>query len=148
MDLVEGEPRHGERASVGRSDAVLRLAFAVVAWLFVGCVVVQFFLVGLRMFAEGPLVSTLHRDFAYLYGWLTPILVLLAASPAGSARAVRLAIALLVLFAIQTFLPLLAHLAPPVAALHAANALVVAWLALRLAQASRQPPDPIGTPRR
>jgi hypothetical protein len=148
MDLVEGEVTHAERAWTGRTAAVLRLAFPVTAWLFVGCVVVQFFLVGLRMFAEGPLASTLHRDFAYLYGWLTPILVLLAASPAGSLRAVRLAVALLVLFAVQTFLPLLAEVAPPLAALHAANALVVAWVALRLAQASRQPPDPIGTPRR
>lgn len=122
-------------------------AFAVVAWLFVACVVVQFFLVGLRFFEVEPWTQ-LHRDFAYTYGWLTPILVLLAASPAGSRRAMRLAIALLVLFAVQTFLPLLAEVAPLVAAVHAVNALAVAWLALRLAQTATKAPDPVGTPHR
>ena len=52
-------------------------AFVVLAWLFVGCLVVQFFLVGLDVF-EALGESELHRDFAYTYGWLAPGLVLLA----------------------------------------------------------------------
>ena len=138
MSDVAGE------ADPPRSVRWLGRAFPAVAWLFVGCVVVQFFLVGLRFFDVEPWTQ-LHRDFAYTYGWLTPILVLLAASPAGSRRALRLAIALLVLFAVQTFLPLLAEVAPLIAAVHSVNALVVAWLALRLAQTASKPPGRAGT---
>lgn len=130
-----------------RSERWLRRAFPLVAWLFVGCIVVQFFLVGLRAFGVEPWTH-LHGGFAYLYGWLAPILVLLAASPAGSRRALRLAVALLALFAIQTFLPLVAKVVPLVGAIHAVNALVVAWLALQLARASSTSPDSTGTPLR
>lgn len=126
------------------SDRWLRRAFRLVAWLFVACIVIQFFLVGLRAFEVEP-YNHLHGDFAYLYGWLTPILVLLAASPAGSRRALRLAVALLVLFAVQTFLPLVAETVPLVGAIHAANALVVAWVALLLARASTTSPGRAGT---
>ncbi len=137
-----------ERGAAGRGTNVwLRRTFVVAAWLFVACIVIQFFLVGVRVF--GPTsAQTLHKDFAYLYGWLTPILVLLAASSAGSRRALRLAGALLVLFAVQTFLPLLAEVAPGVAAVHAVNALVVGWLALRLAQTASNLPEGNGTPSR
>lgn len=121
--------------------------FAAAAWLFVACVVVQFFLVGLRVFDVEPWTE-LHADFAYLYGWLTPVLVLLAAASRAPARTQRLALVLLVLFAIQTFLPLLAADAPWLAALHAVNALVVAWVAVRLALEASTKPDRSGTPSR
>ena len=49
-----------------------RRTFAVVAWLFVACVVVQFLLVGLRIFHVEPWTS-LHAQFPYVYGWLTPV---------------------------------------------------------------------------
>ena len=140
-DLAE-DPAEGH-APRRRSEAWLRRAFPLVAWVFVGCVVIQFFLVGLRVFDAKPFTE-LHSDFAYLYGWLTPILVLFAASPAGSPRALRLAAALLVLFAVQTFLPLLAKSAPGLGAFHALNALVVAWFAVALARAARSP-DSVGT---
>lgn len=129
------------------ADRWLGRAFPLVAWLFVACIVIQFFLVGLRAFEVEP-YDHLHGDFAYLYGWLTPILVLLAASPAGSRRALRLAVALLALFAVQTFLPLIAETVPLVGAVHAANALVVAWLALQLARESSTSPGRAGTPLR
>ncbi len=127
---------------------VFRRAFAAVAWLFVACVVVQFFLVGLRVFDVEPWTG-LHADFAYLYGWLAPVLVLLAAA-AGTTRARRLSVVLLVLFAIQTFLPLLAGTAPWIAALHAVNALAVAWVAVSLAWAASTSTNPgsSGTVRR
>jgi hypothetical protein len=127
-----------------RVDRWLRRIFVFVAWLFVACVVIQFFLVGLRVFGAAGFTSQ-HRDFAYLFGWLTPILVLLAASPAGSRTALRLAAALLVLFALQTFLPLLVQVSPGLAALHALNALLVAYAGLRLAQTASKLPEPDGT---
>ena len=125
----------------------LGLALAALAWLFVACVAIQFFLVGLLVFHAEPWTG-LHREFAYTYGWLTPILVLLAMSSAGSPRARRLALALLVLFAIQTFLPLLKGAAPWIAAIHAPNALLVAWLAVQLARAVSPHPGAVGTPGR
>lgn len=122
----------------------LGLALAALAWLFVACVAIQFFLVGLLVFNAEPWTG-LHREFAYTYGWLTPILVLLAMSSAGSPRARRLALALLVLFAVQTFLPLLKSAAPLLAAIHAPNALLVAWLALQLARTVSRRPGAVGT---
>lgn len=136
----------------GRSTGPLRAAwlrrtFTAVAWLFVGCVVVQFFLVGLRVFGAEPWTE-LHATFAYLYGWLAPVLVLLAAAVRAPARTRWLALALLVLFAVQTFLPLLAPVAPGIAALHAVNALAVAWVAVSLALATSADPGRAGTPTR
>ena len=139
----------GERSSEGTTAApygnvLARRTFIVVAWVFVACLPVQFFLVGLDIFgALGE--SELHRDFAYTYGWLTPVLVLLAGLGGLPRRVLRLAIALLVLYAIQTYLPLLADRLPTVAAVHAVNALLVFWVAVRVAQAVPWNPEPDGT---
>jgi mercuric ion transport protein len=122
-------------------------ALVVLAWLFVACLVVQFFLVGLDIF-EAMGDSELHRDFAYTYGWLTPILVLLAAIARAPRRARILAVALLVLFAVQTYLPLLADRAPGIAAIHAVTALLVVLVAVQLARALPWNPDAAGTDRR
>jgi hypothetical protein len=124
---------------MGPRDFVTRLAgvaFAVVAWVFVGCLVVQLFLVGLDAF-EVTAESTFHREFAYLYGWLAPLLVLLAAVGRLSGFRQAQAAALLILFAIQTYLPTLAEVAPLLAAVHAVNALAISWLAVHLAISSR-----------
>lgn len=124
-----------------------RRIFAVVAWVFVACVVVQFLLVGLRAF-QAPAWSDLHVQFPYLYGWLTPVLVLLAAASGASRRERLLSVALLVLFAIQTYLPLFKSTVPLLAALHAVNALVVATVAVSLAVAASANPGTTGTTRR
>lgn len=121
-----------------------RRAFIAVAWLFVGCLVIQFFLVGLDVF-EALGESELHRDFAYTYGWLAPILILLAGLAGLSRRILGLAVALLVLFAVQTYLPLLADTVPLLAAVHAVNALLVFWVAVRVAQAVPWNPGRGGT---
>src|SRR5262245_14951459 len=108
-----------------------RFAFAAVGWLFVSCVVMQVFLVGLDAF--GGADASIHREFAYLYGWLTPVLVLLA----GFARAPKstrdLTIALVILFSIQVVLPALRHAVPILAALHSINALAIFGIALVIA---------------
>jgi Family of unknown function (DUF6220) len=124
----------------GREGAVVNRvawrALVVLAWLFVACLVVQFFLGGLEIFeALGESESELHRDFAYTYGWLTPIMVLLAAVTNAPPRARALSIALLVAFAIQTYLPLLADRAPMVAAVHPVTALLVVLIAVLFARA-------------
>ena len=119
-------------------------AFVIVAWVLVGCLVVQFFLVGLDVF-EAIGESELHRDFAYVYGWLTPILVLLAMASGLPRRVLLPTIALLALYAIQTYLPTIAEELPRVAALHAVNALLVFWLAVRVARSVAWIPDGAGT---
>jgi hypothetical protein len=126
------------------TTTLARRAFVAAAWLLVVCLVIQFFLVGLDVF-EALGDSELHRDFAYTYGWLAPGLVLLG-SLAGLPRAVMaLAVAVLVLYAIQTYLPTIAAELPMLAAIHAVNALLVFWLAVRLARAVPWNPIPGGT---
>ena len=116
-----------------------RIAYRVLAWVFVGCVAVQLFLVGLDVFdVLGP-GTTIHRSFAYLYGWLAPALVLLAGIGRLARRQVELTALLLVLFALQTYLPTLAGRAPLIAAFHAVNALGIAWLAVHLALRGGRP---------
>jgi hypothetical protein len=108
-----------------------RIAFAAVASVFVGCLLVQVFLVGLDVF--GTAVSSVHRDFAYVYGWLTPVLILLAGFARAPTRTRQLTVVLLVLFAIQIVLPSLRDVVPLLAALHAVNALAIFVVAMVLA---------------
>lgn len=114
------------------------------AWLFVACLVVQFFLVGLDVF-EALGESELHRDFAYTYGWMTPILVLLAGFAGAPRRVLATAVALLVLFAVLTYLPTIADVAPYIAAVHGVLALAVFWLAVRFARMAGEDPEPART---
>lgn len=119
-------------------------AFVIVAWVLVACLVVQFFLVGLDLF-EAIGESELHRDFAYLYGWLTPILVLLATVAGVPRRVLLLSVALLALYAIQTYLPTISETLPRIAAFHAINALLVFWLAVQVARSVPWIPGASGT---
>lgn len=120
--------------SPDRLTATARLAYRAGAWVLVACLVIQLFLVGLDVFEVVGADSTIHRQFAYLYGWLTPVLVLLGVAAGLPRRRLGLVALLLVLFAAQTYLPTLAERAPLIAAFHAVNALAVFWLALHLAR--------------
>lgn len=117
-----------------REFGLLRVGFAAIAWLFVACLLVQVFLVGLDIFAD--IGGSIHRDFAYLYGWLAPVLVLLSRTapvPRGSRVP---ALVLLILFAVQTVLPSLKEEFPILAALHTVNALAIFALAIIVARAA------------
>lgn len=120
--------------SSDRFTTAARLAYRAGAWVFVACLVIQLFLVGLDVFQVVGADSTIHRQFAYLYGWLTPALVLLGAVAGLPRRQLALVALLLVLFAAQTYLPTLADSVPLLAAFHSVNALAVFWLALHLAR--------------
>ena len=130
-----------------RGELVGRRTFVALAWLFVGCLVVQLFLVGLEVF-EALGESELHRDFAYTYGWLAPLLVFIGGLARVPRRALWLAIGLLVLYAVQTYLPLIAEPLPWLAAIHGVNALVVFTVAVALATSVAWNPAPDGTPGR
>ncbi len=121
----------------------------VAAWLLVACLVVQLFLVGLDVFEAPGSIGTVHREFAYTYGWLAPALVLLATLGRAPRWFTIGTVVLLVLFAIQTYLPSLKDRIPLLAATHAVNALAVFWLAVLIARGARrllEPPQPRGGP--
>lgn len=109
-----------------------RIGFIGVAWLFVACLFVQLFLVGLDLFEAG-VSHSVHADFAYTYGWLLPGMLLLGRVGRLSRRILALTALLLVLYAAQTLLPSIADAAPLLAAFHAVNALVIFGLAISLA---------------
>jgi hypothetical protein len=113
---------------------VVRIAFALVAWLFVVAVVVQVFLAGVGFFVPGLDTFSYHRTF----GWLLhggPLPVLLLAWAAGAGRStIWLSVALFVLVAIQPFLPGLRQDLPFVAALHPVNAVAIFWVAVTVAR--------------
>jgi hypothetical protein len=115
-----------------RELGLLRIAFAALAWLFVGCLLVQVFLVGLDIFAKMPV--SIHRDFAYVYGWLAPVIVLISRTPYVPKSTRVPALVLLFLFAAQTVLPSLKDQYPILAALHPVNALAIFAVAIIVAR--------------
>jgi hypothetical protein len=122
---------HASMVHVARSIGAARLAFLAAAWLFVLSVMVQTALVGLDIFAD--VGGTIHRDFAYVYGWLAPILVLLAGVAHVPPRLRTISVVLLIDFALQTILPTLKDY-PLLASLHTVNALLILGLAVLLAR--------------
>lgn len=133
-------------AHAARVIGPVRLGFVLAAWLFVVSVVIQVILVGMDIFAD--LGGDIHRDFAYVYGWLAPLLVLLA-SFARVPRGLRsLSLVLLLLFAAQTVLPSLKDQFPLLAAFHTVNALAIFAVGLTLARRAtdwvRQIPNEVG----
>jgi hypothetical protein len=111
-----------------------RRAYRALAWLFVACVMVQVFLVGLEIFKVIGDDAGLHRNFAYLYGWLLPLMLVVGRFARLSVRMLALVVLLLVMFAVQTVLPELAKQVPLLGPLHAVNALAILLLAIWLAQ--------------
>jgi hypothetical protein len=114
----------------------VRLAFIGVAWLFLACVVVQVFLAGLGVFG-GAQNFSLHRQFGYLFGWLTLVLLLLALVGRLGRRWIGLTVLLLVLFALQSVFVALRGVMPEAAALHPVNALAIFAVSLHVASRSR-----------
>jgi Family of unknown function (DUF6220) len=114
-------------------------ALAVVAWLFAACILVQVFLAGMGVF-DGPERFEAHRNFGYLFGWLTLVMVVIAAGGRLGRRLVGLTLLALVQFALQSVFILFREDLPAVAALHPVNGvllLVVAIAIGRIAWARR-----------
>lgn len=111
-----------------------RQALPIVAAAFAACAVVQVFLAGLGVF-DDPSSFITHRDFGYLFGWLTLVVLVLALLGRQSRRLVGMSALLLVLFALQSLFVALRVDLPAVAALHPVNGFailavgsVVAWM--------------------
>ena len=97
-----------------------RTAYPVVAGLFVACAVIQVFLAGLGVF-DDPSSFITHRNFGYMIGWLTLVLLVVALVGRMPRRFVGLAVLLLVLFSLQSVFVALREDMPAIAALHPLN---------------------------
>jgi hypothetical protein len=122
-----------------------RVLYLVAAWLFVVCVVVQFFLAGLGVFAGAQNFVT-HREFAYLFGWLSVVMVVAGLVGRMPRRLVLLALVLFGLMALQSVFVAFRTSQPAVAALHPVNGALILLLGLWLAMRARTfVPAPLGT---
>jgi hypothetical protein len=119
-----------------RRMRTLRLTYIGLAWIFLACVVVQFFLAGLGVFV-GAAQFEVHRGFGYLFGWLTVIMLVVALAGRLGRRWVLLPAVLLVLFFMQSVFVLLRDDYPFFAALHPVNGLIIFAIAMHVATRSR-----------
>jgi hypothetical protein len=106
-----------------------RTAYPVVAGLFVACAVVQVFLAGLGVF-DNPNSFITHRNFGYLFGWLTLVLLVIALVGRMQRRFVGLAVLILVLFSLQSVFIAVRQDMPAVAALHPLNGFLILGIAI------------------
>jgi hypothetical protein len=105
-----------------------RIAYPVVAGLFVACAVIQVFLAGLGVF-DDPNAFITHRNFGYLFGWLTLVLLVISLAGRMPRRFVGLAVLILVLFSLQSVFVALRQDMPVVAALHPLNGFLILGVA-------------------
>lgn len=126
-----------------RSSA--RRALPWVAALFIACCVVQVFLAGLGVF-EAPDRFQVHAGFAFVFGWLTLVMLMLAIAARGGRSVTGLAAIVLVLFALQSVFVEVRTTAPAVAALHPVNGFAIIFVAILELRASmalaRRPEEP------
>jgi hypothetical protein len=113
--------------------STLRTALAVVAATFAALLVIQVFLAGLGVF-DDPSAFLTHRDFGYLIGMLTLVILVLALVARAGRRLVGLAALGLVQMALQSvFIAVRADL-PAVAALHPVNGVLLLVVTLVIAR--------------
>lgn len=105
---------------------VIRQVHAALAWLLVVAILVQVWLAGAaipQLGGQGGFGT--HRDFGYLIGLLTLLLLIAAFAARAGRRRITQAAGLLVLYVIQSSLPYMDPGLPAAAALHPVNALVM-----------------------
>jgi hypothetical protein len=117
------------------ASRIARLAYRWLAWLFVACVIVQFFLAGLGVFA-GTSNFELHRNWGYTFGYLLLIMVATAVVGRMPRAAWAAPIGVIVLFALQSVFVALRTDAPVIAALHPVNAVAIFAVSWWIARSS------------
>jgi hypothetical protein len=118
---------------------LMRQIHAWMAWVFVAAIVVQVFLAGLAIPQLGGSGSfATHRDFGYLIGLISLILLIAAIAAGAGRRRITQAAGLLALYVVQSSLPYLDPGLPAAAALHPVNALVMFGLGVWYARAVRR----------
>jgi hypothetical protein len=118
-----------------RAREIARTGLAIVTWLFVACILVQIFLAGLGVF-DDPASFVTHRDFGYVFGWLTLVMLVLAIVGRVPRRLLALVGLTLVLFALQSVFVALRTDYPAVAALHPVNGFVLLLVAIVIARSA------------
>ncbi len=116
-----------------------RRALPVVGAAFVACLFLQVFLAGLGVF-DDPRSFITHREFGYLLGWFTLVLLVLAVVGRQRRLIVGLSALTLVQFTLQSVFVALRPDYPAVAALHPLNGfliILVTVLITRLSWAAR-----------
>lgn len=118
-----------------RVRGMARSVLAAVAWLFVACIVVQIFLAGLGVF-DDPRAFVSHREFGYIFGWVTLIMLVAALVARVPRRLLALVGLTLVMFAFQSILVAVRADYPAVAALHPVNGAVLLIVAIVVARSA------------
>jgi Family of unknown function (DUF6220) len=124
--------------------SLARFAHPIAVVAFLACGVVQVFLAGLGVF-DDPKAFVTHREFGYLFGWLTLVVLALALLGREPRRITGLSALLLLQFALQSVLVAVRADLPAVAALHPLNGfaiLAVAAVTARLSWAARRDTAP------
>jgi len=112
---------------------LVRGAHLVVAWAFVGGVVVQVFLAGLGVF-ENPARFSVHATWGYTLEILPLVLLGLAAAGRLGRRQVIYAAALFGMFMLQSILVALRGELPMIAALHPVNGFAILLVGIAMAR--------------
>jgi hypothetical protein len=115
-----------------------RRGVLIAAWGFVAGAVGQIFLAGLGVFGTPAGDFATHRDFGYLIGWLTLVVLVLAIVGRLPRREIGLALLLLVLFALQSVFVAIRHEQPAVAALHPLNGFLILLVGIVVARHARR----------
>lgn len=110
-----------------------RMAYLVVAWVFVACLLVQVFLAGMGVFVGTEKFSA-HTEFGRAFGWLTLILIALAIIGRLGWRRIWLSVLVFALFVLQSVFVALRDTVPVVSALHPVNGFLILWISIWLAQ--------------
>ncbi len=114
-----------------------RSALAVVSAVFAALILVQVFLAGLGVFSSpGSFVT--HREFGYLIGWFTLVILILAVGARMGRRIVGLAVVALVQMALQSVFVLVRTELPAVAALHPVNGVLLLLVVTAIGRAAWQ----------
>lgn len=101
------------------------------AWLFVGAIVVQVFLIGAAIPQLGGSNDfSAHIGFGYTIGFIALLVVVTALVARADRQAIGITVGLLLLYIVQTILPNLKGSMPFVAALHPVNAMVLFALSI------------------
>jgi hypothetical protein len=115
--------------------SLARRAHPIVTTIFAACTAVQVFLAGLGVF-DDPQRFITHREFGYVFGWLTLVVLVLALVGRMPRRITGGSALLLLLFALQSVLVALRVDLPAIAALHPINGFAILGLAILTARES------------
>lgn len=108
-----------------------RMGFLLIAWLFLVGAVIEVYLAGQAIFVTES--YELHRNFGFLFGVLTLVLLILSFAARMPGRVVAASGLLVIGMLVQVGLIVLSDSQPNLAALHPVNGFLIVALALWLA---------------